>query len=91
MVIVGNSQRNFAVAYHRQMEDGTILNFTAIDDPANPTHIMRDDEGSVWNVFGIAVSGPRAGESLSKTRSFASYWFAFVAFFPDAEIHFNAT
>ncbi len=89
MVIVGNSVRNFAVAFDRLMEDGTILNFAAIDDPANPSHVLQDDEGNIWNAFGIALSGPRAGESLKPTNSYISYWFAFVAFFPQAEIHFN--
>jgi hypothetical protein len=50
---------------------------------------MQDNEGSVWDVFGNAVSGPRAGEQLAMTNSYTAMWFAWAAFFPNAEIHFN--
>ena len=50
---------------------------------------MTDAEGNVWDVFGNAVSGPRTGEQLEMTQSFTAMWFAWVAFNPNAEIHFN--
>ena len=87
IVVVGNSDANFAAIYDRTMPDGTILNFTAINGQL--PNVLQDDEGNVWDVFGEAVSGPRAGEQLGSTTSYIAMWFAWVTFFPNAEIHFN--
>jgi len=87
IVVVGNTAQNIATIYDRELSDGTILTFSPLQD-ALP-NLMSDDEGNVWNVFGTAVSGPRAGEQLGMTRSFTSLWFAWVAFFPTPQIHFN--
>ena len=87
IVVAGSDALNFAVIYNRELSDGTILTFSPLDD-ALP-NIMSDDEGNVWNVFGTAVSGPRTGDQLAATRSYVAYWFAWIAHFPGAEIHFN--
>jgi len=87
IVAVGNSDLNFAVIYDRRLPDGTILTFEPIQNDL--PNIMMDTEGNVWDAFGTAVSGPRAGAQLSSTKSFKSMWFAFAAFYPDPEIHFN--
>ena len=47
---------------------------------------FKDNEGTEWNVFGEAISGPRNGRKLKPTKSFIAYWFSIGAFFPDAEI-----
>ncbi|MDH3273371.1 MAG: DUF3179 domain-containing protein [Gammaproteobacteria bacterium] len=87
IVVVGSTDLNFAVIYSRELADGTILAFSpVIDDLPN---IMSDDEGNVWDSFGTAVSGPRAGEQLAMTNSYVAYWFAWATHFPDAQIHFN--
>ena len=87
IVVIGNSLQNIGAIYNRQLSDGTILNFTAID--GSLPNVMQDDEGNVWDIFGAAVSGPRVGAQLDMTSSYIAMWFAWVAFFPDAEIHFN--
>lgn len=87
IVVVGNTAQNFAVIYSRVLSDGTILNFAPLQDEL--PNVMTDDEGNVWDVFGTAVSGPRAGEQLGMTRSFTAMWFAWAAFFEDGEIYFN--
>jgi hypothetical protein len=88
VVVVGNTELDIAVIYDRRLEDGTILNFEPTE-PGSAT-VMQDDEGNRWDVFGTAVSGPRAGEQLAATNSYTAYWFAWVAHFPGAFIHFNA-
>ena len=87
VVVVGSTELNFAVAYDRELADGTILTFTAID--ADLPNIMSDDEGNVWDAFGAAVSGPRAGQQLGMADAYVAYWFAWVAHFPNAGMHFN--
>ena len=84
---MGNSDLNYAVIFERQLADGTILNFSPVQNSL--PIIMSDSEGNVWDIFGTAVSGVRAGEQLGMTTSFTSMWFAWAAFFPDPEIHFN--
>lgn len=87
IVVVGNSDLNFAAIYDRQLADGTILTFSPIQNDL--PNVMTDGEGNVWDIFGTAVSGSRAGDRLSRTTSFSAYWFAWSAFYPNAQIHFN--
>ncbi len=85
VVVAGSSGHDFGVVYNREMEDCTVLDFEAVQNEL-PV-VMRDNEGNEWDVFGTAVSGPRTGQQLQKTNSYVSYWFAWTAFFPGADIH----
>ena len=85
IVVAGSSQLNFGVAYNREMEDCTVLDFEAVQNKL-PV-VMRDNEGNEWDVFGVAVSGARTGQQLQKTNSYIAYWFAWTAFFPQAVVH----
>lgn len=85
VVATGSSSQNFAVIFNRQLEDCTVLDFSAVQDQL-PV-VMVDNEGNQWDVFGTAVSGPRAGTQLEKTNSYIAYWFAWTAFFPNAAIY----
>jgi hypothetical protein len=90
VVVAGNSDRNFAVAFSRELDDGTVLNLAAYTD-SDPANILQDDEGNVWNVWGTAVSGPREDAQLEVITAYVAYWFAFAAFYPQVEIHFGPT
>ncbi len=85
VVAAGSAGQNFAVMYNRQLEDCTTLEFTAVQDQL--PIVMIDNEGTQWDVFGSAVSGPRTGSTLQKTNSFIAYWFAWTSFFPGTEIN----
>jgi hypothetical protein len=85
IVVVGNAALNFAVSFERTLSDGAVLSFSAVQD-ALPA-VLEDNEGNRWDIFGRAVSGPRGGSQLTPTVSYNAYWFAWVAFFPGAEIH----
>ncbi|MGI9262543.1 MAG: DUF3179 domain-containing protein [Woeseiaceae bacterium] len=87
IVVIGDTAQNFAAIYSRVLSDGTILNFGPIQ--SDLPNVMSDDEGNIWDIFGTAVSGPRAGEQMAMTRSYTALWFAWAAFFQDAEIYFN--
>ncbi len=86
IVAIGNSSLNFAAIYGRRLGDGTILNFSPLEDQL--PNVMQDGEGNIWDIFGKAVSGPRSGEQLIKTKSYTAMWFAWAAFFENAEIYF---
>jgi len=83
-IVAGSSDKNFAVAYQRKLIDGTILEFASVQNEL-PV-VMIDGEGNKWDIFGDAVEGPRAGESLLQAKAFISYWFAWAAFYPNALI-----
>ncbi len=85
MVVVGNESKNFVTSFHRNLPDQTQLTFTAVQDSL--PIVMKDQEGTYWNVFGYGVSGPRAGERLPVTQSFMGYWFSWGAFYPVPEIY----
>jgi hypothetical protein len=85
IVVVGSSGLNFAAAFKRELNDGTVLSFQPVQNEL-PV-VLLDNEGTKWDVFGVGVSGPRAGSALKPTASFVSYWFAWAAFFPNADIH----
>ena len=63
-----------------------LMLLTATSLNAASIHKWTDDEGNVWDVFGTAVSGPRAGDQLNLTTSFTPYWFAWSAFHPDSTV-----
>ncbi len=85
IVVIGNNDANFLVAYQRTTMDGTLLEFQAMQD--SPDSIMKDNEGNSWNLFGEAIAGPRTGERLSPTRSYMGYFFSWGAFYPNVEIY----
>ncbi len=44
---------------------------------------MKDDQNNKWNVFGVAVSGPRKGDQLNSKTSFKALWWAWQTFYDD--------
>ena len=85
IVVVGSTTKNFMTAYNRQMPDGTILSFEAVQDQF-PV-VMRDNEGTEWDAFGVAISGPRTKESLTAPLNYIGYWFALSTFNPELELN----
>ena len=85
LVIVGSKRENFLIAFQRELEDGTLLNFKAAPDGEEA--ILLDQEGNSWNIFGEAIAGPRTGEYLKIPRSYIGYFFSWAAFYGDVEIY----
>lgn len=85
LVAAGSNDLNLMVAFNRDLSDGTTLDFQAIQNelPA----ILRDNEGTTWDVFGRAVSGPRTGQKLEPVTQMMGYWFSWAAFYPGLEIY----
>jgi hypothetical protein len=86
LVIAGSAAYNYIVAYHRSLPDGTLLSFQPSGRAASEA-LLVDQEGNEWNLFGVAVSGPRRGTRLKPVDSFMGYWFAFGAFYPGIDIY----
>jgi hypothetical protein len=49
--------------------------------------IVDAQTGSAWNIFGQAVSGPLAGEALTRIVHADHFWFSWAAFRPDTLIY----
>ena len=43
--------------------------------------------GSLWNLSGEGVSGPLQGATLELLPSRYTFWFAYIAAFPDADVY----
>ena len=85
-LIAGSREYNFAAAFKRVPGSSTAnLEFEAVQDEL-PV-IMRDSEGTKWDIFGRAVDGPDTGSQLTPARSYTGYWFAWADFFPGLQIH----
>lgn len=84
IVVAGAERYGFMAAYGREMPDGSVLEFAEI--PTILPIVMEDQEGSRWDIFGYAVSGPRKGQRLPVVSSYIGYWFAIGGMYPGAEL-----
>ncbi|MFQ5879502.1 MAG: DUF3179 domain-containing (seleno)protein, partial [Dehalococcoidia bacterium] len=50
-------------------------------------HYEDEETGSQWNLSGEAISGPLEGERLEPLPSRYTFWFAYVAAFPETEVY----
>lgn len=62
--------------------NGERLTFVASGD----TEFVDNETGSTWSILGKATSGELAGEELELLPHRNEFWFAWQAFFPDAEV-----
>jgi len=80
-----------AAIFHRKL-NGQILTFTYDGDEGDIRQStdgnIRDLEtGSTWNIFGEAIDGELAGESLDMLIAAPHLWFAWMAFHPQTAFY----
>ncbi len=85
LVIAGSNGLNLMVAFNRKLANDTFLEFEPVHNEL-PV-ILKDNEGTRWDVFGKGVEGPRAGQQLEQVIQMIGYWFSFAAFYPDVSIY----
>jgi len=85
LIIVGSRESNFIVAFNSKLSNGLSLTLAVVEDDL--PNILKDTEGSVWNIFGEAVSGPRIGQKLNSPDQMMGYWFSFATFYSDIDIY----
>jgi hypothetical protein len=67
---------------------GQELTFTPAPPGDGGEDLFVDAEtGTTWTLLGRAVDGPLEGEQLDPVTHRNEFWFAWVAFFPDAPVH----
>ncbi len=84
-LIVGNAK--FITSFELDANQNN-LDFEYVFDGASDV-VVRDSEGTEWNVFGEAISGPKQGQRLQASQSFMGYWFSIPAFYT-TEIYANS-
>lgn len=62
--------------------DGTRLRFNRTEDG-----FVDDVTASVWSATGEAITGTLKGERLTAIPSRTTFWFAYIAAFPDADLY----
>lgn len=67
--------------FERQL-NGETLNFTLVDG-----QIIDEQTNSTWNIFGEAITGELAGETLTAVVKIDHFWFSWAAFRPDTRIY----
>jgi hypothetical protein len=81
MVVFWDRARQAAMAYDARLDGGT-LTFSVVE-----SSIVDDQTQSVWQVDGLALTGPLAGSRLDPVAdAFVAFWFAWPAFYPEIEI-----
>ena len=80
-VIAESRDVGASAIFDRQL-NGQLLTFAAA-----PDGFQDNETGSVWNLFGTAVSGPLVGEQLTAVPSHEFFWFAWAAFQPETQIY----
>ncbi len=84
IIIVGDEKRNILVAFENTLSSGRLGNYVYSD---LPNGILTDQSGNVWDIFGVAISGPLRGQRLKSPQFIVGYWMAFGSFFPNATIY----
>lgn len=81
-----------ALAFDNILSDGTVLTFSAdekFDKDGFGLQTFTDlNTGSTWNILGEAIDGNLEGTKLAQLVSYNAFWFATVAFFPNATVYF---
>jgi hypothetical protein len=81
---ISKSATVLVVAGYIGRVDGTELTFTKIDG-----EVFDAQTKSLWNVFGLAVSGSLKGVQLSRVDVGTHFAFAALAFTPDADVYID--
>ncbi|MFQ5381058.1 MAG: DUF3179 domain-containing (seleno)protein, partial [Dehalococcoidia bacterium] len=96
LVVTFDARAGGAAAFDRRV-DGRVLTFVTLSDdtgtngpdkPHTGSLMVDDQTGSTWDRrTGKAIAGPLEGADLDSVPSFATFWFAWSDFFPDAPLY----
>lgn len=80
---IADSQAVGTGAAYSSVVDGQTLTFVRVEDG-----VFEDEQTrSRWTILGQATEGPLAGSALTPAIHRNEFWFAWIAFFPDAPIY----
>ena len=84
--MIANSEDIGATAVFDRELDGRLLSFEPNPADERGQTFVDLETGSVWDIFGRAVSGELAGSELRPVVASEHFWFAWWAFHPETEI-----
>ncbi|WP_373495056.1 DUF3179 domain-containing protein [Aquiflexum sp.] len=84
LVIIGNKNKNFIVAFQKRLQNGTPVELSLVDN-GGPV-ILEDASGNRFDVFGNVVQGPKQGQKLQTISQMMGYWFAWAPFYESLDI-----
>ncbi len=92
LTVVQDQLGGFPIVVFLEPEDSFGLAYSAVVDGAERTFTVDagaviDDQGTVWDISGRAVSGPDEGAVLQFVTSFVTEWYGWVAYYPDTTIY----
>ena len=91
MLVAFHAASGLAIPFDRRVgateEAREVLEFDIVMGVAFPFKLRDRQTGSIWNLDGVAISGPFEGERLRKIPTFTAFWFAWAAFNVDSQIH----
>jgi len=77
ILVIGNEEKHFITSYINDSQS----KFKAVQDQF--PIIMEDTNNNKWNIFGVAVSGPRKGEQLKSLPSLFALGWVWESFYSD--------
>jgi len=77
IIIVGNKELHFITSFIVEGKE----TFTAVQGQF--PIVLEDSENNRWDVFGVAVEGPRKGQQLQSLTGFVASWWAWQLFYDD--------
>ena len=84
--MIANSEDIGATAVFDRELDGRLLSFEPNPADESGQTFVDLETGSVWDIFGRAVSGELMGAELRPVIASEHFWFAWWAFHPETEI-----
>lgn len=82
-VVAWYSPEAVSAAAYSRVVDGEAIEFL----PLPPDHFQDTKTGSTWDLQGLAVAGPLAGNQLRFVPSFITEWYGWAAFHPDTTVY----
>ena len=83
VLVVFNANSGTGIVFDRQV-GGQTLTFSL----AEGLTITDAETGTLWDgLTGLALDGPLAGETLTRLKSTASFWFGWKDWYPDTRVY----
>jgi hypothetical protein len=87
LLVLYDEENSTAIAYSRRVGEQTLSFHSVQNDSTTLPISMRDQEtGTLWDMLGIAVSGPLTGEQLQQLPAYNAMYFAWSAYWPETSL-----
>lgn len=88
ILIVSDVKNHLVIPYSRNL-NGKLLNFEILSE--FPFRMKDDQNGSVWNMKGEAISGGFISQKLDQVPAYTAFWFAWAIFWPQTAVYENGS